>query len=296
MSGTERPARRPTVALLTVLNLDIAVTAIVQCIPAAKDVNAFLAALPADARTPTLAALQELLRDPVAVVRPKRFGLRRFKRTKEFAELLWPVLQLNELTFAGAALAVDAMSVFAAVTYLHNSYYDATRPSMDSLLRRCTRLTSVNVGSKVSVLDAVTTPAHRVSSLTLAMEDATRDAETATCLMRWLGSGHAQHLEFSCASLAMAPVVMELSVLSSLDVSFEFSGLVALLVGVAPAFTRLTSLRISHHQASASLAVSELLTRFHAVPLLSLRVEGFDHDDTAITPNDQDTTYAKSLS
>ncbi len=109
-----------TVAPRTVLDLDHVLVTIVQCCPSSGDVMAFLAALPASAHTTPLAALHELLRNPVEAIQFMVDWRRSSPAVNPLehetaVRMLWSVLQQHELTAAAAALAVHAMPAFTVV-------------------------------------------------------------------------------------------------------------------------------------------------------------------------------------
>ncbi|KDO21648.1 hypothetical protein SPRG_12889 [Saprolegnia parasitica CBS 223.65] len=292
-------SKRRTVASPTVLDLEHVLTSIVQSIEAPSAVHAFLSALPASARSPPLAALHELLEHPLRMTRIP-FDCEQRARSR-----MWPRLYLDELTPAATALVRDAMPVIAAAAGSNSS--DGVPPDVDALawlelwsvklmqythkyhrdprdlprrcaiLRKCIRLTDVDLPHDTSVLEAVTTPAHRVASITASCIET--DASFLMALGRWLQSTHAtsltleyQHMDRRAAvSAGLAPMLAKTTSLERLILRSSVPGVVAPLVAVAPAFQRLTRLDITVHEADKA-ALWSFLERLNRTKLSSLRV------------------------
>ncbi|KDO31900.1 hypothetical protein SPRG_03116 [Saprolegnia parasitica CBS 223.65] len=187
-SSSKRQAKTPP----TIIDLDHVLIAIAQCIPVAKDVMAFLAALPASARSRPLTALYQLLQDP------RRHVL---ATESEPLDALWPLLRLDVITPAATSLVRDAMPVIPSASagtlsaarpsdldalewlelwstklthYKHvedDAVYD--RSQLCSVLRQCHKLqvvdtsSAIDVPSSIAFFEAVTTPLHGARPLTI---------------------------------------------------------------------------------------------------------------------------------
>ncbi|KDO31896.1 hypothetical protein SPRG_03112 [Saprolegnia parasitica CBS 223.65] len=245
----------------TVLDLDHVLTNIVQCMATPAGVMAFLAALPASARSLPLAALHELLQDP------RRHVLAHVQKP---LDALWPLLRLDVITPAAISLARDARPVFpcasagalaaarprdldaiewlnqwcAKITHYKVGEADAfgLDPRLISVLGQCTNLTALDVGGAAAghaILEAVTTPAHRVRSIT----GSCLRAESIALVARWLASGHADHLDFTYPTTddeagheTLVAMLLKSTVLSSLTLRYYVHGILGPVVAIAPLF------------------------------------------------------------
>ncbi|EQC29990.1 hypothetical protein SDRG_12270 [Saprolegnia diclina VS20] len=296
-------------AARTILDLDHALVTIAQFTPMTKDVAAFLSALPASARSASLTALHKLLADSAQVVR-RNYRTALFQQDPEKAmSKLWPVLELSVVTSATAALALAAMPLFSSVAlrnldltqnvlgYDHFQWLYLWRhkitnyahshvgrrhdiPRLCSILTQCTKLQGVDVHegieSGAQILEAVTTPAHRVRCLTVCCLETS--AEMIPVVARWLASGSAEHLHFTYyaysdtpVSEALASMLCKTTTLSHLALTFQAPELLARLLPVAAAFTRLTHLHLAVPAANMP-AVLTLLQHLRSPNLGSLCV------------------------
>ncbi|EQC27287.1 hypothetical protein SDRG_14908 [Saprolegnia diclina VS20] len=218
---------------------------------------------------------------------------------------MWPLLDLEELTPAATALLRDAMPVIPAAAGSNSS--DGVPPDVDALawlqlwstkltrythrypqdlwdlprccaiLRECIHLTDVDLPNYTSVLEAVTTPAHRVASITTPCIET--DTSFLMALGRWLESKHAssltleyQHTDHRAAiSAALAPMLAKTTSLKRVILYSSAPGVVAPLVAVAPSFKRLKQLDISVDEADKA-ALVQFLQRLNSAKLSSLRV------------------------
>ncbi|EQC40641.1 hypothetical protein SDRG_01722 [Saprolegnia diclina VS20] len=225
--------KRQAAALSTVLDLDHVLVVIVQCVPAAEDVKALLAVLPASARSIALAARHELLQAAqhhVLPTEPKPLGA------------LWPLLRLDVITSAATGLLAARLSDLDAVEWLRLwsakiTHYKQVEndalfnyPDLCDVLRECTNLVAVDVREATEaeeIMEAVTTPAHRVRSISVDCYIFEFDFAT---LDRWLSSGHAEHLAFSFFATedevnpAFVPMLLKTTALSSLELVSLGSG------------------------------------------------------------------------
>ncbi|EQC29989.1 hypothetical protein SDRG_12269 [Saprolegnia diclina VS20] len=283
----------------TAFKLDHVLVAIVQCLEAPIDVKAFLSALPASARSPPLAALLQLLQRPLDAV----ISYRHYTE-HEAVEHLWPMLKLAELAPTGARLARDALPVVTAamvfgvpmdpaglealqawskkvIHYTHpHVLINIPLPRLCSVLRECIKLQSFdarNVSGDASPLDAVTTPAHRLSFL--AINCPAREAAKISAIGRWLDSAYAETLVVSFFASddprdhdALSLMLPKTVALSTLDMCLKMPGLLAPLVAVAPSFTRLTRLRIKLAHASDMPVLVQLLTCLDGQRLTMLHI------------------------
>ncbi|KDO26932.1 hypothetical protein SPRG_07646 [Saprolegnia parasitica CBS 223.65] len=197
----------------TMLSLPHVLTSIAQCLQS-PDALVFLSALPLTSLDTALAATKELL------TRPGRFVH------------TWPQVDLEEIndddeplvraalpailsvhaydiySFAPLSATTDCESVtpfleFAVQYPLKMTHVDGIwqrevgTSAFCSFLRRCTRLTSIDltgIANAADLLAAVLTPTHRVSSLVIGTTyDSTDGDDWTALLLPWLASGHARH-------------------------------------------------------------------------------------------------------
>ncbi|KDO20527.1 hypothetical protein SPRG_14286 [Saprolegnia parasitica CBS 223.65] len=204
-------AKRVCHAQRSVLDLDVVVLNLAQCTASPTDVAAFLRSLPPALLTPPLAALLEALRR----ARP---------RGEVFPSLLasiddvWPVPRLNRMCTELIDNVVAAMPVFVAVGMdgLGFDPWPADRGNFDlsysafitkcaaklnapSSCAFCTNIESIGLRHDTQVLEAVTSPAHRVRDIRLSLYHETPEnlVDGLRILARWLVSGHARRLELA---------------------------------------------------------------------------------------------------
>ncbi|EQC39617.1 hypothetical protein SDRG_03049 [Saprolegnia diclina VS20] len=290
-------SKRPAAASPTVLHLDHVLTAIVQCMVAAKDVKTFLAALPPSARRGThLAALHDLLQAPqrhVLATEPRPL------------DALWPVLRLGAITPVATSLVRHAMPVFTAASvhcglddvptpmgldafeWLHLwrmtiTQYKHTGGAYDlgrlcSLLGQCRNLKVLDVGGAIggqAILEAVTTSAHCVRSIT----GISLSAGSIASVDRWLASGHAEHLDLTSPTEndaadrgTLSAMLLKTNMLSSLTLRDFVPGTLASLVAVAPSFDRLRCLDVSIGRTDVPVLL-QFLRQLHGQQLCSLKL------------------------
>ncbi|KDO31897.1 hypothetical protein SPRG_03113 [Saprolegnia parasitica CBS 223.65] len=261
--------KRQAAASPTVLDLDHVLVAVVQCMAAVKDVKAFLAALPPSARGSThLAALHELLQAPHRAV---------LAIVSKPLDALWPLLHLDKITPAATHLVRDAMPIFLAASagtsrvarpryldtvewlrlwstklthYTHDvngAVFDPSR--LLNVLRQCHQLQVVDLrwaADGHEIVEAVTTPLHRVRSLKFVCSS----AASIALVDRWLASGHAEHLELTQAEsheaeAMLGPMLLKTTGLSSLALHYHERGVLAPLFAIAASFDRLARLSLS---------------------------------------------------
>ncbi|KDO18978.1 hypothetical protein SPRG_14815 [Saprolegnia parasitica CBS 223.65] len=235
-------------------------------------------------------------------------------------DALWPRLRLDVITPAATGLVRDAIPVFPAASA---GTMDAARPSdldavewlrlwsakithykhvegvapfdyphlcdLCDVLRECTKLIAVDVreaSDAEMILEAVTTPAHRVHSISVDCYIFDFDFATLDC---WLSPGHAEHLTFSFYAIddevnpALVPMLLKTTALSSLELCLSGAGFLAPLVAVAPSFSRLTSLRILTHRDDMPVLVHFLL-HLNVTKLCTLSLECDSDDFNSLLP------------
>ncbi|EQC42186.1 hypothetical protein SDRG_01025 [Saprolegnia diclina VS20] len=234
--------KRIASARWTVLDLDVVLIAIVRCTTEARDVFAFLSALPPLLLVPSLAALRQLL-------------------TSDTSRHHWPQPCISTDWRESAALLAAAMPTFHSVSLhcglpnagQHSGWRTVAPPISDftqpycafvarwatkverlvadfnsrseyddeyfRLLRMCTNLRRVVVFGSPCMLEAVTTETHCVSELTILSNRDWNDSVVRN-LARWLASGHAVYLRLNswdatsdagmARALAMSPTLSHL--------------------------------------------------------------------------------------
>ncbi|EQC24996.1 hypothetical protein SDRG_17116 [Saprolegnia diclina VS20] len=180
-------------------------------------------------------------------------------------DVMWPQLLLAAISPNLASLAHVAMPVFTAVaadnvlaarlaglslldwlqlwssqiTLYSHVDDDADVSRLCNILRQCTKLQVVemfDVSDAACILDAITTPAHRVSSL--QVDGKGNVAELMANVARWLTTGHATHLDLTyyvssdgeVNHPALATMLTMTTELEHLALSLDAPGLLAPLV------------------------------------------------------------------
>ncbi|KDO20067.1 hypothetical protein SPRG_14215 [Saprolegnia parasitica CBS 223.65] len=217
----------------SVVDLPHALTSIVQCLQSARDVIAFLSALPTPALDAPLAALMQLLTRPGPLL------------------YTWPALLLDDIDCdddSTVALYHTALPTLASVRAEELKLFQrfmrprANTPAQGlinfssqwplkithvkerwlraidvaaycTVLRRCTRLETIEVDATANtsdILAAITTSAHRVHTLFVSASACAPTMNWALLLQPWLSSGHARRVSFKyfrttdCNALAHA--------------------------------------------------------------------------------------------
>ncbi|EQC25528.1 hypothetical protein SDRG_16611 [Saprolegnia diclina VS20] len=260
-------AKRPSPSPASVLDIIQVLVSIVQCTLSPSDVASFLHALPPATLTPPLAALVQLL-------------------SSQEPSSVWPMPNLCDVNDTRAAknTLVTAMPVFHSMSIgrfsQHNIVFPITGISFDapfcrfvanwatkvthvqllkspttdqreacySVLRQCTNLQHAFLPCETPLLDAITTPAHRVSDLRLNLTSnkSAYTSDVVPAIERWLASGYARHLALTWLTTPDARLAQVLASSTPSDLALCVSpGVVQSLVANGIALTHLKKLDLT---------------------------------------------------
>ncbi|KDO32514.1 hypothetical protein SPRG_02991 [Saprolegnia parasitica CBS 223.65] len=222
-------AKRPSPAPASVLDVADVVVTIVQCTPSPTDVTSFLQALPPATLTPPLAALRQFLsslepsmasyvwprpnlcdaNDTLLVAAMSIFnsvciGGYSPRRHSSSGEAIYtrlrgtPVPDRVRFDKAFCRFVANWTAKVTHVELLESPSVDH-REACYSMLRQCTSLQHAHLPCETPLLEAITTPAHRVSELNLSFNK------------RWLASGYARRLALASFTTPDARLALALS-------------------------------------------------------------------------------------